>query len=121
MPTPSVTATRYCLTRAAVIISYLWQDGSTEETQLVYEEGIYWVQVVDANSCRGVDTVQLVPCNIEMLMPNAFTPNGDGLNDNFRPLISGFETELFNMSIYTKWGQLIFSTSDAITGWDRNH
>ncbi|MHC1775255.1 MAG: gliding motility-associated C-terminal domain-containing protein [Lentimicrobium sp.] len=99
-------------------VSYLWQDGSTEQNQLAWEEGVYWVQVADINSCRAVDTVQLVPCNIELLIPNAFTPNGDGLNDAFRPIFRGFETFMFNMSIYTKWGQLIFTTTDAITGWD---
>ncbi len=98
--------------------SYLWQDGSSEQNQLAWEEGVYWVQVADTNSCKAVDTVQLVPCNIELLIPNAFSPNGDGLNDAFRPIFRGFETFMFNMSIYTKWGQLIFTTTDAITGWD---
>jgi len=98
--------------------SYLWQDGSTAESQLVYEQGIYWVQVVDTNSCKAVDTVQLVPCNIELLIPNAFTPNGDNLNDSFKPLFNGFEPSLYNMSIYSKWGQLLFTSSDTGKGWD---
>ncbi|MBK9356594.1 MAG: gliding motility-associated C-terminal domain-containing protein [Bacteroidales bacterium] len=98
--------------------SYLWQDGSTAESQLVYEQGIYWVQVVDTNSCKAVDTVQLVPCNIELLIPNAFTPNGDNLNDSFIPYFNGFEPSLYNMSIYSKWGQLLFTSSDAGKGWD---
>ncbi|MFH1120841.1 MAG: gliding motility-associated C-terminal domain-containing protein [Bacteroidota bacterium] len=99
-------------------VSYLWQDGSSAESQFVYEQGIYWVQVVDINNCKAADTVQLVPCNIDVLIPNAFTPNGDGLNETFRPLFNGFEPSMYNMSIYTKWGQLIFTSSDVLTGWD---
>jgi gliding motility-associated-like protein len=98
--------------------TYLWQDGSTAQNQLAYEEGIYWVQVIDNNNCRAVDTVQLVPCNIEMLIPNAFTPNGDGLNDTFKPIISGWEPSSYLMQIYTKWGQLIFETNNYTEGWD---
>jgi gliding motility-associated-like protein len=99
-------------------VSYLWQDGTNVESQLVYEEGVYWVQVVDSNSCRAVDTVRVLPCNLELLIPNAFTPNGDGLNDIFKPLFSGFETTLYNLSIYSKWGQLLFTSNEESIGWD---
>lgn len=99
-------------------VSYLWQDGSSAPSKLVYEEGIYWVQVVDTNSCRGVDTVQVVPCNIELLIPNAFSPDNDGLNDTFKPLFRGFEPNKYRMTIYSKWGQKIFSTTDTQVGWD---
>jgi gliding motility-associated-like protein len=99
-------------------VSYLWHDGSTEQSQYTLEEGTYWVQVVDTNNCIAVDTVSLVPCNIELLIPNAFTPNGDGLNDTFKPVIRGWEPSSYFMKIYTKWGQLIFETSDYTEGWD---
>jgi gliding motility-associated-like protein len=99
-------------------VSYLWHDGSTEQSQYTLEEGTYWVQVVDTNNCIAVDTVRLMPCNIELLIPNAFSPNSDGLNDTFKPIISGWEPSNYLMQIYTKWGQLIFQTNNYTEGWD---
>ncbi len=98
--------------------SYLWHDGSTAESRIAIEAGTYWVQVTDVNNCKASDSIHVVPCNLELLIPNAFTPNGDGLNDTFRPLFSGFEFNDFYMAIYTKWGDLVFTTTDFITGWD---
>jgi gliding motility-associated-like protein len=55
-----------------------------------------------------------------MDIPNAFTPNGDGLNDYFFPrqqLSSGLVT--FSMQIYNRWGQEIFATTNIDgRGWD---
>jgi gliding motility-associated-like protein len=49
-------------------------------------------------------------------IPNAFTPNYDGLNDEFKVVGNGV-TE-FYMEIYNRWGELIFKTSDINHGWD---
>jgi len=97
---------------------YEWNDGTTMPTLIAYEAGTYWVKVVDINGCRAADSVELVPCIIEVLIPNAFTPNNDGLNDVFRPLFSGFEPGNYRMDIFSKWGQLLFTTSDVGRGWD---
>lgn len=51
-------------------------------------------------------------------IPTGFTPNGDGLNDDFRPLGSGeFATE-YQMTIFNRWGQQVFRSVDPLTGWD---
>ena len=53
-------------------------------------------------------------------MPNAFTPNGDGLNDFFLPegvLIGATE---YRMRVWTRWGELVFSTDEPRSGWDGN-
>jgi len=52
--------------------------------------------------------------------PNAFTPNGDGLNDVFIPKGVGFNNEKFNLYIYNRWGELVFETADYNLGWDGN-
>ncbi len=49
-------------------------------------------------------------------MPNAFTPNGDGLNDSFKP--EGTLMQDFNMKIYNRAGNLLFETEDQENGWD---
>jgi gliding motility-associated-like protein len=51
-------------------------------------------------------------------VPNAFTPNGDGLNDTFRPVATGDLIRQFSMVIYNRWGQMIFETTNPAEGWD---
>jgi gliding motility-associated-like protein len=53
----------------------------------------------------------------ELYIPNAFTPNGDGLNDALRVFPVGIR-EFGSLSIYNRYGQLIFQTSDYHKGWD---
>jgi gliding motility-associated-like protein len=50
-------------------------------------------------------------------MPNAFTPNNDMHNDVFKPTFSGALSR-YHLSIYNRWGKLIFSTNNPLTGWD---
>jgi gliding motility-associated-like protein len=65
-------------------------------------------------------TCQIVVVNDEFLIyvPNAFTPDGDGLNDVFMPVINGYEVESFKMYIFNRWGEMIFETSFPNVGWD---
>ena len=58
----------------------------------------------------------LVRIPVKFLMPNAFTPNNDGLNDEFR-IPGGVVFTLKEFSVYDGWGNKIFTTADARTGW----
>ena len=49
-------------------------------------------------------------------LPYSFTPNGDGLNDFFKP--EGTQMREFSMRIFTRYGDLIYSTEDQNLGWD---
>jgi gliding motility-associated-like protein len=51
-----------------------------------------------------------------LYIPNAFTPNGDGINETFAPKGDGIET--FKMLIYNRWGELLYETEDLQKGWD---
>jgi len=51
-------------------------------------------------------------------IPNAFTPNGDGLNDTFRPVTDYDRFSKYNMVIYNSWGQRIFETTNPAEGWN---
>jgi len=51
-------------------------------------------------------------------VPNAFTPNGDGLNDTFGPEGIGMDLNEYKMYIYDRWGRLVFETNDVNTRWN---
>jgi gliding motility-associated-like protein len=51
-------------------------------------------------------------------IPNAFTPDGDNLNDYFLPVLTNIEPIEYNLSIFNKWGQIIFESSKLAVGWD---
>lgn len=58
------------------------------------------------------------------LIPNAFTPNSDGMNDRFmvkQDTMLDLEVESFEMNIYNRWGNLVFTTNDFTSGWDGRH
>jgi gliding motility-associated-like protein len=97
---------------------FSWQDGSTAVTYSVGDSGMY--QVIAHNGC-GYDTaaVHIIrkTCSCELTLPNAFTPNNDGLNDVFRPLHPCNMTE-YRLQIFDRYGKLIFLSNDFGKGWN---
>lgn len=59
--------------------------------------------------------VKIKPAAV-LYIPNAFTPNGDGLNETFGPKGEGISE--FNMQIFDRWGILIFESNDLTMQWD---
>ena len=110
------------------IVSYTWNfgDGSPEFNGLdapdhIYNAtGIYTISltVEDLYGCFDTysDDIEITK-GYEIILPNAFSPNGDGINETIRP-VTICMTEV-QMSIYDTWGSLIYAeTSDDIYGWD---
>ncbi len=99
--------------------SYLWSDGKTSAGNSLQRPGRYWLSVTDVNGCSGKDslTIRAKDCPVKIYFPNSFTPNNDGLNDRFMPTIFG-RTLQYRLSIYNRYGQKIFETSNASLGWD---
>jgi len=95
--------------------SYLWSTGYTGEVLPVDSQGDYWVEVKDWHCCTNFDSVYVKV--FEYYIPNAFTPNGDGLNDIFR-VVGLYRNISFMMYIYNRWGQLVFQSDDIDQGWD---
>jgi gliding motility-associated-like protein len=111
---------QYLLAGPAGYASYLWSTGDTMPEITVNTEGLYTLQLTTHNLCAGADSTYLKMLEAEspFLVPNAFTPNNDGLNDTFRPIVDYERVRMFSMVIYNRWGQLIFETTNPAEGWD---
>ena len=81
--------------------------------------GTYWLKVTDANGCTGTNSILVYPknCMSGVYIPTAFTPNNDGHNDMFKALVFG-KVISFKLQVFSREGQLVFQTTDAIKGWD---
>ncbi|PSK90169.1 gliding motility-associated C-terminal domain-containing protein, partial [Taibaiella chishuiensis] len=100
---------------------YRWEDNSTIPERNIYAPGTYWV-TFEAEGCTQYDTLTVgsehCPCNISV--PNAFSPNNDGLNDYFKPTIAlGCVPVQYSLLIYNRWGQMIYKSNNEFDrGWD---
>lgn len=98
--------------------SYLWNNGSMNRSIEIDKPGKYWLQVEDENNCVGRDTIHVIDkqCLTGFYVPTAFTPNADGKNDTFKPMLYGRVTQ-YSFNVYNRWGQLLFRTTDVQKGW----
>jgi gliding motility-associated-like protein len=97
---------------------YTWQDGSNDSIYEPRVTGLYFVDVV--NQCGSTNDSILLTfniCNCLVYVPKAFTPNSDTKNEifNYKANCTDFKARL---DIYTRFGQLIFSTQNPDIGWD---
>jgi len=89
-----------------------------------YEETgdyIIFMEVRDTNDC--VDTISKkirVYDQLHVYIPNTFTPNGDGKNDTWKPVIEEYSKEegAYVLSVYDRWGQQVFHSTDPEEAWD---
>ena len=107
-------------------VSYEWRlgDGSvlfTEDANYEYNEaGDYDVLLIANNAGNCPDTaikrISIAPYDF-IYLPQAFSPNGDGLNDEFGVLAAG-DVTIVSFEIYNRWGNQVFRTVDAEEKWD---
>jgi len=84
----------------------------------ITEPTTFYVIGIDTNGCRNTDSVKIgVDYGDAVFIPSAFTPNGDGKNDVFRVGSISFQ-KLNEFRVFNRWGQEIFSTTNAAKGWD---
>ncbi len=97
---------------------YKWTPTQdTTQWIIVKLAGDYYVIVEDYRGCKGDDGSRITRlCNFDFYIPNAFTPNGDGINDEFKP--SALDVEDYEIEIYNLWGEKVFSTNTPENGWD---
>lgn len=102
--------------------SILWSNGTTLPVANFTDSGTYWVQVTDS-PCSVSDTfsIQLIECDCQPLVPNAFSPNGDGINDYFKPVVSDescLQYGGYALKIFNRWGELVYAGAQNDKGWD---
>lgn len=108
--------------------SFIWDFGDGETSNEVHpthlfpgDGGVYTTCLAVQNAFGCPDTIcRAVWVNGDpgVYVPNTFTPNGDGLNDVFLPVLNGFIGWNYRLLIYDRWGELIHETRDPNAGWD---
>ena len=100
-------------------------DGAKTDSLYPYRlpEGLYSISYFYTSpvGCSNSDTASVhlfnsPDCEGTIFFPDVFSPNGDNVNDFFRPVVENIFS--FTMHIYNRWGQLMFSTQDVSKGWD---
>lgn len=99
-------------------MTYLWEPGGETTQQItVKQQTTFRVRVSNADGCFAEDDFTVGSnCISKYFIPDAFSPNNDGLNEVFRPQLINFEQ--FEMHIFNRWGEHLFSTNDPSLGWD---
>jgi len=117
-----------CIGRTVVIqtavdssYQYLWNTGDSLPYIEVAASGSYRCEV--SNNCGSVSdmaAVLFVDCAECLYVPNAFSPNGDSKNDLYFTY-SVCPIRYFELQIFNRWGEMVFSSQDIAQGWDGNY
>ena len=107
-------------------LNYIWSNayaqllGKGEQIRAVLPElhNILKATGIDTNGCAdtAIMNIDAEPCCV-LLMPNAFSPNGDGINDYFGPVTYGHPVQ-YQFQVYNRWGQRVFISYRAEDQWD---
>lgn len=99
-----------------VNVSYTWQDQSALSYYTITQDGIYTLTAY--NECGSyTDSLIVSPGICNIMMPSAFTPDNNGMNDIFRVKYV-FPVKQFIFTIFNRWGQKVFETNNMSQGWD---
>jgi gliding motility-associated-like protein len=109
-------------------VNYSWSPSTWLNNPTIFnpvampEESIQYVLTVsNEQGCFDTDTINVKVFKIDpdLLVPTGFSPDNDGNNDVFRPIVIGMKS-LDAFRVYNRWGQLVFSTTQTGYGWDGN-
>ena len=98
--------------------------SSHSPTATLHDSTTFTVVVTDSLGCTYRDSL-LIPCitvacgESDIFIPNIFTPNGDGVNDQL--CVRGSWVKEFHMAIFTRWGELMYESKDLSRCWDGRH
>jgi gliding motility-associated-like protein len=119
----------HAIANDSITFNYNWNPASWLSDATIYnpvatfpssvDSITYTITASTAAGCYGTDalTIKVYKTNADIFMPNAFSPNSDGKNDVFKPVLVGI-SKMTIFSIYNRWGQLVYTTSQHGKGWD---
>lgn len=100
---------------------YLWSDGDDNPSRGIRREVDLTLTL--EHPCGNQQIMLRLArqrCDCALQLPTAFSPNGDGLNDVYLPVFD-CEPQLFELTVFDRWGKVIFSSTDPLKGWDGSH
>lgn len=109
------------------LTEYDWSFGNGDfsaEEQPEYnfnQMGTYFVQLTVTDEGGCTDSYQSEVISVEdyyIWTPSAFTPNGDGSNEIYQPILHNIIKSSFEIFIYDRWGKLVYQSTDITSGWD---
>lgn len=109
------------------LFTYQWNTGASDSEILVTESGIYELTVTDFLGCSKVFTTEVeIDTPLDIYIPNAFSPNGDGINDYWGVFFADNQASIELVRIFDKWGSIIFqrrniAATDAEQLWNGLH
>ncbi len=113
-------AEEIALKNAGKKVFYKWNNGETTRSFFIKnkdQEDTYIVEVGEIGKPFLIKTFDVfINCDPKLILPTAFTPNGDGLNDNFE--IKGGDFAFLNFQIYNRWGEIVFVSRGKDDVWD---
>lgn len=119
----SVTATLNAIPPPATIMwtvngTTLTETGLAIEFNAAEELNFVEAKFINSKGCEQIDTISFVTVPPSYMIPNAFTPNNDDMNDRFKIIING-NIEIEEFLIFNRWGQLVYEApEDDLTGWN---
>ena len=98
---------------------YTWSDGSHQPFLAVSQPGTYELTVTDENGCAAKASIKVATksCVNSIYIPTAFSPDGNGKNDVFKPVVTG-RLAKYEFSVYNRWGQPVFVSANPAQGWN---
>lgn len=101
-------------------IEFHWEDGVVDSVNYISTGGIYHIDaILDCKTIPIHLEVTGLDCVPKIFVPNAFSPNGDGINDNLEVFLSlDLPIQQFRFSVYNRWGAEVFSTNNSDVLWD---
>ena len=119
-PNDPVTYYHWQIFKDKATSSLIDRTGEKSTPYTFTEPGSYVVKVTVSNdkACSYSDSITVTVSTSSIQAPNVFTPNGDGMNDEFRVAYKSILT--FHCWVYNRWGRLVYEWTDPMKGWDGN-
>ena len=99
-------------------LAFHWSTGAYTREIRAWAPGMYTYDMIDLHGCPHTDSVKVVMLDSvpQVFAPNAFTPDGDNINDVFR--IAGFGEKEVKMTIFNRWGEQLWAQESKEPFWD---